>query len=90
MALSHMHIRTYENTAPPQSEKNEPIQYGSLTVIPVLQSEDSVFGAEVSGVDWENPVPAETVAQVNRMVERIKDVSDILYSLSPYKISTAC
>lgn len=64
MALSHMHIRTYENTAPPQSDKQNSIQYRKLTVIPILQSEYSVFGAEVSGVDWRNPVQAETVAQV--------------------------
>lgn len=65
MALSHMHIRTYENTSPPLSEKQKPIQDGSLTVLPILQSKNSVFGAEVSGVDWKNPVPAETVSQVS-------------------------
>ena len=83
-----MHIRTYENTSPPESEKQKSIQYGTLTVLPVLQSEDSVFGAEVSGVDWDNPVPAETVAQVKSVVQRVECISDALYSLSHFKIST--
>lgn len=83
-----MHIRTYENTSPPQSQKQKSIQYGKLTVIPVLQSEDSVFGAEVSGVVWDNPVPAETVAQVKSVVQRVKCISDASYSLSRFKIST--
>ncbi|QGA17439.1 hypothetical protein EYB26_005110 [Talaromyces marneffei] len=64
MALSHKHIRIYKNTAPPGSQTQKPVQYGNLTVIPILESENSAFGAEVSGVDWENPVPAETVAQL--------------------------
>jgi alpha-ketoglutarate-dependent 2,4-dichlorophenoxyacetate dioxygenase len=66
MSLSHIHIRTYENTTPPRSEEQRPIQYGTLTVTPILQSRDSAFGAEVSGIDWKNPVPAETVTQVKR------------------------
>lgn len=70
MALSHKHIRIYKNTAPPGSQTQKPVQYGNLTVIPILESENSAFGAEVSGVDWENPVPAETVAQVKRIVWR--------------------
>lgn len=66
MSLSHIHIRTYENTTPLRSEEQKPIQYGTLIVTPILQSKDSAFGTEVSGVDWKNPLPAETVAQVKR------------------------
>ena len=64
MALSQMHIRTYENTAPPQPGNRKSIQHGNLSVMPILQSGDSVFGAEVLGIDWASPVSMETVAQV--------------------------
>ncbi|KAH8698693.1 putative alpha-ketoglutarate-dependent 2,4-dichlorophenoxyacetate dioxygenase [Talaromyces proteolyticus] len=64
MSLSHIHIRTYENTCPSQTDKHSVIQDGNLSVTPVLQSEDSAFGAEVTGVDWSRPIPEETVAQL--------------------------
>lgn len=64
MALDQIHIRKYESTSPPQSAGREALHQGNLKIMPILQSEDSVFGAEVSGVDWENPIPEETVEQV--------------------------
>ncbi|EED24625.1 alpha-ketoglutarate-dependent 2,4-dichlorophenoxyacetate dioxygenase, putative [Talaromyces stipitatus ATCC 10500] len=65
-----MHVRTYESIAPPRSEAQKPMQYGSLTVIPVLRSEDSVFGAEVSGVDWNRSIPEATVAQLVELQDK--------------------
>lgn len=40
------------------------IQDGSLTITPVMVTGGSYFGAEVSGIDWSSPVPAEIVQQV--------------------------
>jgi alpha-ketoglutarate-dependent 2,4-dichlorophenoxyacetate dioxygenase len=72
MALAHMHIRTYERTSPPRPDGPYPgdMEHGSLIVTPVLQFEQSVFGAEVSGVDWSKPVPSETVTQVSSRKQR--------------------
>lgn len=64
MALNHIHIRKYESTSPPQSAGQEALNQGTLMIMPVLQSKNSAFGAEISGVDWENPIPEETVEQV--------------------------
>ncbi|KAF2165858.1 hypothetical protein M409DRAFT_55238 [Zasmidium cellare ATCC 36951] len=40
------------------------ISDGSFVVKPVLQSNDSSFGAEIGGVDWTNPIPAKVVRQL--------------------------
>ncbi len=65
--------RVYPNTWPAESSTNAlqlagapaKIQEGNLTVYPILVSEDSCFGAEVSGVDWSQPVPEAVVKQVS-------------------------
>ncbi|KAJ5296226.1 uncharacterized protein N7443_007119 [Penicillium atrosanguineum] len=62
MSLDHMYIRQYDNTCPRSGATNV-IQDG-LTIKPVLQSENSAFGAEVLGVDWSKPFPDATVAQL--------------------------
>ena len=62
----------YPNTWPPESSdgvlrlRGAPaqIQDGQLTVRPILVSENSSFGAEVSGVDWSKPVPDTIIKQV--------------------------
>ncbi|QKX62100.1 uncharacterized protein TRUGW13939_09256 [Talaromyces rugulosus] len=65
MSLSHIHIRTYENTCPTnKSSRPDAIQDGLLTFKPVFQSCDSTFGAEVSGVNWSELIPKEIVAQL--------------------------
>lgn len=64
MSLDHMKIRVYDNTCPPRVGTNEGIREGHLTIKPVLQLDDSSFGAEISGVDWSKPVPAEVVSHV--------------------------
>lgn len=59
-----------ENNWPPSPDSlrlrrsSAAIQQGSLIVKPILQADDSSFGAEVSGVDWERPVPEDVVQQV--------------------------
>jgi hypothetical protein len=42
----------------------ELLQEGKLTITPILNSGTSVFGAEVSGLDWSKPIPEEIVHQV--------------------------
>lgn len=43
---------------------SEAVRHGPLTAVPIMTSGDSVFGAEVSGIDWASPVPPEIVQQV--------------------------
>lgn len=62
--------RVYENVSPPTASvlrlRGAPdVLEGSLSVTPVCINEDSVFGAEISGVDWSKPVPDEIVEQVS-------------------------
>lgn len=60
--------RVYSNTSPPtlqlRGASPEPLDCDGLSVTPVIDAGNSVFGAEVSGVDWSQPVPAETVQKV--------------------------
>ena len=37
---------------------------GGLTVVPVLKGQQSVFGAEIFGIDWDEPISTEMVQQV--------------------------
>lgn len=37
---------------------------GGLSVVPVLTSQQSVFGAEIFGVNWDERIPTEMVQQV--------------------------
>ncbi|CRG89480.1 Alpha-ketoglutarate-dependent 2,4-dichlorophenoxyacetate dioxygenase [Talaromyces islandicus] len=65
MSLSHIHIRTYENTCPANKGREiNAIQEGELTIKPVFQDCQSSFGAEVSGVNWSQPIPQDIVAQL--------------------------
>jgi alpha-ketoglutarate-dependent 2,4-dichlorophenoxyacetate dioxygenase len=65
-------VRAYENTCPSSSSAGSlqvrsvaaETQDGSLTIRPVLVSQDSQFGAEVSGVDWSRPISKHVVEQV--------------------------
>ncbi|KAJ5150910.1 alpha-ketoglutarate-dependent 2-4-dichlorophenoxyacetate dioxygenase [Penicillium canariense] len=63
MSVDHMYIRQYDNTCP-RAGATDVIQEGSLTIKPVLQSDNSAFGAEVFGLDWSKPIPDVTVAQL--------------------------
>ncbi|KAF2711204.1 putative alpha-ketoglutarate-dependent 2,4-dichlorophenoxyacetate dioxygenase [Pleomassaria siparia CBS 279.74] len=64
--------RTYENTCPVPSHAGTlrvrgaatEVREGALTIRPVLVSEISQFGAEVSGVDWSRPIPEQVVNQL--------------------------
>ncbi|KAL3455152.1 putative alpha-ketoglutarate-dependent 2,4-dichlorophenoxyacetate dioxygenase [Aspergillus heterothallicus] len=64
--MSQVHIRTYTNTCPPAHDTahHTAIELGSLAVTPVLHSDNSSFGAEVTGIDWANPIPPEQVKQL--------------------------
>lgn len=68
----HEFPTTYQNTWPSQTDRSdttlEPLRDGELTVAPILNSGASVFGAEVSGVDWSKPVPENVVHQVSDIV----------------------
>lgn len=59
-----MSIRVFEQTSPKKTGEPLTIQDGSLTITPILVSDDSEFGAEVSGVNWNDPVPADIVSQL--------------------------
>ncbi|KAJ5687874.1 hypothetical protein N7536_010493 [Penicillium majusculum] len=59
-----MHILVYDNTCPSRAGVQQTIQEGSLSIHPILRSEDSSFGAEVDGVDWSKPISAYVVAQL--------------------------
>lgn len=66
--------RVYENRWPAApagvirlSGSASKLQEGALCIIPVLASEDSCFGAEVSGIDWSRPVPEEIVDEVHSL-----------------------
>jgi alpha-ketoglutarate-dependent 2,4-dichlorophenoxyacetate dioxygenase len=64
----HEFPTTYPNTWPSQTGQSETdrelLQEGKLTITPILNSGTSVFGAEVSGLDWSKPIPEEIVHQV--------------------------
>ena len=65
MALNQMQVTVYDNTSPPGANDVEPIQDGSLTVKPILASDDTSFGAEISGIDWGMPIPSHTISKVS-------------------------
>ena len=41
---------------------------GSFSITPIMVSDDSVFGAEISGIDWIAPIPAEQIEEVRKRV----------------------
>lgn len=69
MALTNL-TRVYENTCPATSSGTlrlrgaAQVQDGDLIVKPILVSEGSVFGAEISGIDWSQPLSKDRVQQV--------------------------
>jgi hypothetical protein len=65
--------RVYENKAAFAPEiirlRGEKIEgIDGLSIVPVLVSEGSVFGAEVYGINWKNPISDEVVKQVRRPI----------------------
>jgi hypothetical protein len=75
--MSESLTRVYANKAAlgPESirlrgEKVEGID--GISIVPVLVSRESAFGAEVSGINWKNPVSDEVVKQVRRPTEIIQ------------------
>jgi hypothetical protein len=60
--------RTYENTFPPSKQQgtggHQPIQDGHITITPVLQDEQSSFGAQIDGIDWSCSLSTEDVMKV--------------------------
>lgn len=69
MALTNL-TRVYENTCPATGSGilrlrgAAQVQDGDLIVKPILVSEGSVFGAEISGIDWSQPLSKDRVQQV--------------------------
>jgi hypothetical protein len=63
--------RVYENKAAgPIRLRGEEFQVTEdLSISPVLNSKASVFGAEVSGVDWKKPVSEGVVKQVRKSIK---------------------
>ncbi|KAG9677795.1 putative alpha-ketoglutarate-dependent 2,4-dichlorophenoxyacetate dioxygenase, partial [Aureobasidium melanogenum] len=43
---------------------------GGLSVVPVLTSQQSVFGAEIFGVNWDEPISTEIVQQLVKLQDR--------------------
>lgn len=83
--------RVYENKAAldPGSlrlrvEKVENI--GGLLVVPVLVSEASVFGAEVFGINWKEPVSEEVVKQVTMSI-KTKQAKILINSTTAHPIA---
>jgi alpha-ketoglutarate-dependent 2,4-dichlorophenoxyacetate dioxygenase len=64
----HEFPTTYQNSWPYQKDRPEaslePLQERGLAVRPILNSGSSVFGAEVSGIDWSKAVSEDIVQQV--------------------------
>jgi hypothetical protein len=60
--------RVYENKAAGSVRlRGEEVEnVDCLTIVPVMRSKTSVFGAEVSGINWGEPVPEEVVKQVRK------------------------
>ncbi|KUJ17604.1 putative alpha-ketoglutarate-dependent 2,4-dichlorophenoxyacetate dioxygenase [Mollisia scopiformis] len=60
----------YETTYPARGPvlklrgSSESFQHGSLTVTPVIMSDNSSFGAEISGIEWNNAIDPEVVKQL--------------------------
>lgn len=77
-------VTRYETTSPVRPAvlklrgAPQPLQYGSLRVTPIMESSQSVFGAEVERVDWQQPISEETVQQVR---------SSLLFDFCPLRIS---
>ena len=73
-SLQSSFTRTYENTCPPAApvlhlrggEQPNTIQDGRLTITRVFSN----FGAEVSGVDWNQPIPKKVVDQLLRLQDK--------------------
>jgi hypothetical protein len=60
--------RVYENKAAGsiRLRGDEVETVDRLSIVPVMRSTTSVFGAEVSGINWGEPVPEEVVKQVRK------------------------
>ncbi|KAI1340975.1 putative alpha-ketoglutarate-dependent 2,4-dichlorophenoxyacetate dioxygenase [Xylariaceae sp. FL0016] len=71
-------ITSYENTCPAREDRGvirlngtpQVFQEGQLTITPILSSEDSSFGAEISGVDWSQPLAQAVVDQLVGLSEK--------------------
>jgi len=63
--------RVYENKAAGSIRlRGEDIEHlDGLSIVPILITKSSVFGAEVSGVDWKKPVPEKVVKQVRMPIK---------------------
>ncbi|KAH8678632.1 putative alpha-ketoglutarate-dependent 2,4-dichlorophenoxyacetate dioxygenase [Tricladium varicosporioides] len=66
---------TYETTCPAvlrlHGQNNpEPIRDGELVIKPVMVSDESSFGAEIFGVDWNCPVPEGIVEKLVKLQDQ--------------------
>lgn len=65
--------RTYLNTFPPSEQQSaggrggnhQPIHDGHIIITPVLHDEQSSFGAQIDGIDWSCPLPADDIEKVS-------------------------
>ncbi|KAI0144705.1 putative alpha-ketoglutarate-dependent 2,4-dichlorophenoxyacetate dioxygenase [Pestalotiopsis sp. NC0098] len=75
MALTNL-TRVYENTCPATGSGilrlrgAAQVQDGDLIVKPILVSEGSVFGAEISGIDWSQPLSKDRVQQLIKLQDQ--------------------
>lgn len=67
--------RTYENTFPPTNKQSNEIRGGhhqqifdgKITITPILNDQNSSFGAKIDGIDWSCPLPTQDVKKVSKM-----------------------
>lgn len=65
--------RRYENTFPPSEQQSvggrggnhQQFHEGHIIITPVLHDEQSSFGAQIDGIDWTFPVPADDIEIVS-------------------------
>ena len=70
--MAHTLTTTYPSTAPVRvlNLRGQAQSYrdGSLTITPIMVSGDSVFGAEIAGILWNQMLPPELVNQVSQSI----------------------
>ncbi|KAI8178059.1 Alpha-ketoglutarate-dependent 2,4-dichlorophenoxyacetate dioxygenase [Colletotrichum sp. SAR 10_75] len=70
--------RRYENTFPPNEQQrfgdrggnHQQIHEGHIIITPVLQDEQSSFGAQIDGIDWSFPLPADDIEKLKKIQDK--------------------
>ncbi|KAF4881854.1 Alpha-ketoglutarate-dependent 2,4-dichlorophenoxyacetate dioxygenase [Colletotrichum fructicola] len=70
--------RRYENTFPPNEQQrigdrggnHQQIHEGHIIITPVLRDEQSSFGAQIDGIDWSLPLPANDIEKLKKIQDK--------------------